>query len=166
MVNWDTIPGATGRRSSGWGVTFDEPGELVGSLLDEPVPVRPFDCRVEGGAPLGQDGFTTGFDVRSARMGDVDAVLELWRTAAENESRPADTHASVVGLLWACRGWRRCCPARRPRTPSAGLPTRAAPGPAGRRARGYGVAAVGAVLRADRPEQVLAGLLHALGESG
>jgi len=41
----------------------------------------------------------TGFDVRSARMGDVDAVLELWRTAAENESRPADTRASVVGLL-------------------------------------------------------------------
>ncbi len=32
-------------------------------------------------------------------MGGVDAVLELWRTAAENESRPADTRASVVGLL-------------------------------------------------------------------
>ncbi len=35
-----------------------------------------------------------------------------------------------------------------------------------RQAGAYGVAAVGAVLRADRPEQVLAGLLHALGESG
>jgi thiamine monophosphate synthase len=35
-----------------------------------------------------------------------------------------------------------------------------------RQAGGYGVAAVGAVLRADRPEQLLGGLLHALGESG
>lgn len=32
-----------------------------------------------------------------------------------------------------------------------------------RQAGGYGVAAV---LRADRPEQLLSGLLHALGESG
>jgi len=39
-------------------------------------------------------------------------------------------------------------------------PTRA------RQAGGCGVAAVGAVLRADRPEQLLAGLLPALGESG
>jgi len=29
-----------------------------------------------------------------------------------------------------------------------------------------GVAVLGAVLRAERPEQVVAGLLHALGESG
>lgn len=41
----------------------------------------------------------TGFAVRSAGIDDVDAVLELWRTAAENESRPADTRAAVVALL-------------------------------------------------------------------
>jgi len=35
-----------------------------------------------------------------------------------------------------------------------------------RRAGGYGVVVLGAVLRADRPEQVVAGLLPALGESG
>ena len=35
-----------------------------------------------------------------------------------------------------------------------------------RQAGAYGVAVLGAVMRADRPEQVVAGLLHALGESG
>ena len=44
------------------------------------------------------------------------------------------------------------------------------PDPAGaracRQAGAYGVAVLGAVIRADRPEQVVAGLLHALGESG
>ena len=29
----------------------------------------------------------------------MDAVLELWQIAAENESRPADTRAAVVALL-------------------------------------------------------------------
>ena len=37
---------------------------------------------------------------------------------------------------------------------------------AGGRAGAYGVAVLGAVLPADRPEQLVAGLLHALGESG
>ncbi len=32
-------------------------------------------------------------------MTHVDAILDLWRTAAENESRPADTRAAVVALL-------------------------------------------------------------------
>jgi len=41
----------------------------------------------------------TDFAVRPARMNDVDAVLDLWRTAAENDSRPADSRASVVALL-------------------------------------------------------------------
>ena len=68
--------------------------------------------------------------------------------------------------------------------PALGVPGRAAllPGappayalggvtdPAGawacRQAGANGVAGLGAVLRADRPEQVVAGLLHALGESG
>ncbi len=35
-----------------------------------------------------------------------------------------------------------------------------------RRAGAYGVAVLGAVMRAERSEQVVAGLLHALGESG
>ncbi len=35
-----------------------------------------------------------------------------------------------------------------------------------RQAGAYGVAVLGVVLRADRPEQLVAGLLHALGESG
>ncbi len=39
------------------------------------------------------------FAVRTARVHDVDAVLELWRTAAENDSRPADSRAAVVALL-------------------------------------------------------------------
>ncbi len=42
--------------------------------------------------------------------------------------------------------------------------------PAGARAcpqaGAYGIAVLGAVMRAERPEQVVAGLLHALGESG
>lgn len=41
----------------------------------------------------------TDFAVRPARMNDVDAVLELWRTAAENDNRPADSRAAVVALL-------------------------------------------------------------------
>lgn len=39
------------------------------------------------------------FVVRPARLDDVDAVLELWRTAAENDSRPADSRAAVITLL-------------------------------------------------------------------
>jgi len=41
----------------------------------------------------------TDFAVRSASLDDVDAVLDLRRAAAENESRPANTRAAVVALL-------------------------------------------------------------------
>ena len=41
----------------------------------------------------------TDFTVRPAGSDDVDAVLDLWRTAAENDSRSADTRAAVVALL-------------------------------------------------------------------
>jgi ribosomal protein S18 acetylase RimI-like enzyme len=35
----------------------------------------------------------------TATADDIDAILELWRDAAENRSRPADTRESVAGLL-------------------------------------------------------------------
>jgi ribosomal protein S18 acetylase RimI-like enzyme len=38
-------------------------------------------------------------DVRLARPDDVDAVLALWSSAAENASRPADSRAAVLTLL-------------------------------------------------------------------
>lgn len=41
----------------------------------------------------------TDFAVRTARVDDVDAVLELWRTASENDSRSADSRAAVVAVL-------------------------------------------------------------------
>jgi len=60
--------------------------------------------------------------------------------------------------------------------PSSSLPKRPPPPSGGHRPGrrpglpgappAYGVAVLGAVIRADRPEQVLAGLLYALGESG
>lgn len=39
------------------------------------------------------------FTVRPARPGDVDGVLALWRAAAENAGRPADSAAAVSALL-------------------------------------------------------------------
>ncbi len=39
------------------------------------------------------------FAVRPAGLDDVDAVLDLWRIAAENESRPADTREAVFAVL-------------------------------------------------------------------
>ena len=41
----------------------------------------------------------TTFTVRTAQPGDVDGVLELWRTAAENASRPEDSRDAVLALL-------------------------------------------------------------------
>jgi ribosomal protein S18 acetylase RimI-like enzyme len=37
--------------------------------------------------------------LRTATPDDLDAILGLWRDAAENRSRPADTRESVAGLL-------------------------------------------------------------------
>jgi ribosomal protein S18 acetylase RimI-like enzyme len=39
------------------------------------------------------------FDLHGASEADVDTLLELWRDAAENDSRPADTRAAVLALL-------------------------------------------------------------------
>jgi ribosomal protein S18 acetylase RimI-like enzyme len=39
------------------------------------------------------------FVLRAAVAGDVDALLGLWREAAENDSRPPDTRAAVEALL-------------------------------------------------------------------
>lgn len=41
----------------------------------------------------------TLFAVRPAGPDDVDAVLELWQTAAENDNRPADTRDAVLAVL-------------------------------------------------------------------
>ncbi len=41
----------------------------------------------------------TWFAVRPAGPEDVDAVLDLWQTAAENDSRPADTRDAVLAVL-------------------------------------------------------------------
>lgn len=51
------------------------------------------------GCSTGQDGLMTRFAVRPAGLDDVDAVLDLWRSAAENESRPADTREAVFAVL-------------------------------------------------------------------
>jgi ribosomal protein S18 acetylase RimI-like enzyme len=37
--------------------------------------------------------------LRPAHPDDIDAVLELWATSAENRSRPADTRAAVAAQL-------------------------------------------------------------------
>ena len=39
------------------------------------------------------------FILRAAIAADVDALLTLWREAAENEDRPADTRPAVTALL-------------------------------------------------------------------
>ena len=39
------------------------------------------------------------FILRTAAAADVDALLTLWRDAAENEGRPADTSQAVTALL-------------------------------------------------------------------
>ena len=40
-----------------------------------------------------------GYRLRAARAEDVDAVLRLWQTSAENAQRPADAATSVERLL-------------------------------------------------------------------
>jgi ribosomal protein S18 acetylase RimI-like enzyme len=40
-----------------------------------------------------------GFNLRTAAAADADALLALWREAAENEGRPADTRQAVAALL-------------------------------------------------------------------
>ena len=37
--------------------------------------------------------------LRPATTGDIDALLELWAVAAENDSRPADSAALIANLL-------------------------------------------------------------------
>jgi ribosomal protein S18 acetylase RimI-like enzyme len=49
--------------------------------------------------PSGNMKLVPPVDVRLARHTDVEAVLELWSTAAENASRPADSREAVVALL-------------------------------------------------------------------
>jgi ribosomal protein S18 acetylase RimI-like enzyme len=39
------------------------------------------------------------FDLRGGSTADAHALLDLWRDAAENDGRPADTHAAVLALL-------------------------------------------------------------------
>ena len=39
------------------------------------------------------------FDLHGGSAADVDALLDLWRDAAENDGRPGDTHAAVLALL-------------------------------------------------------------------
>ena len=39
------------------------------------------------------------FDLRAPAMADIGPLLELWREAAENDSRPADTRGAVEALL-------------------------------------------------------------------
>jgi ribosomal protein S18 acetylase RimI-like enzyme len=36
--------------------------------------------------------------IRSAVVDDLGAVLDFWQVAAENENRPADTHAAIAAL--------------------------------------------------------------------
>jgi ribosomal protein S18 acetylase RimI-like enzyme len=37
--------------------------------------------------------------IRSASVADVSSLLELWESAAENDSRPVDTREAVLALL-------------------------------------------------------------------
>jgi ribosomal protein S18 acetylase RimI-like enzyme len=39
------------------------------------------------------------FALRTARADDADGLLDLWREAAENDSRPPDTRPAVAALL-------------------------------------------------------------------
>ncbi len=68
-----------------------------------PVPPRHSVRSVRPGAerrdPSGNMKLVPLVDVRLARHVDVEAVLELWSTAAENASRPADSREAVVTLL-------------------------------------------------------------------
>jgi ribosomal protein S18 acetylase RimI-like enzyme len=46
-----------------------------------------------------QDRFDTAMMLRKASLDDVDAVLALWRVAAEDRHRPADSAAAVRRLI-------------------------------------------------------------------
>ena len=64
----------------------------------------PWDVRLPGllrsaSCTVGEDEVMAEFVVRPARMDDFDAVLDLWRTAAKNDSRPAGSRAAVVAVL-------------------------------------------------------------------
>jgi ribosomal protein S18 acetylase RimI-like enzyme len=39
------------------------------------------------------------FELRAASVTDADDLLELWRAAAENDGRPADTRTAVLALI-------------------------------------------------------------------
>jgi ribosomal protein S18 acetylase RimI-like enzyme len=39
------------------------------------------------------------FTLRAATATDIDGVLEMWKEAAENTARPADTREAVTALL-------------------------------------------------------------------
>jgi ribosomal protein S18 acetylase RimI-like enzyme len=39
------------------------------------------------------------FELRAAMVADIDGLLELWREAAENDSRPRDTREAVAAAL-------------------------------------------------------------------
>lgn len=39
------------------------------------------------------------FELRAGSAADADALLDLWRDAAENDGRPADTRTAVLALL-------------------------------------------------------------------
>jgi ribosomal protein S18 acetylase RimI-like enzyme/SAM-dependent methyltransferase len=50
-------------------------------------------------APRAGQAGQAPFVLRTAETGDIDALLELWRDAAENSARPPDTHQAVTALL-------------------------------------------------------------------
>ena len=125
------------------------PGEALHLSAADAVPaVRP--------RLLGRSCHDAGEVARAAQQGcDWVSVSPIWTTASKPGYAPALGVPGLAGLL----------PGAQPAYALGGVtdPARAW---ACRQAGAYGVGAVGAVLPADRPEQVLAGLLHALGESG
>ncbi len=104
---------------------------------------------------LGRSGHDAGEVARAAQQScDWASVSPIWTTAAKPGYAPALGVPGLAALL----------PGAPPAYALGGV-TNPASAPC-RQADACGVAAVGAVLRADRPEQLVAGLLHALGESG
>ncbi len=105
---------------------------------------------------LGRSCHDAGEVARAAQQScDWASVSPIWTTASKPGYGPALGVPGLAALL----------PGAPPAYALGGV-TNPASARACRQAGAYGVAAVGAVLRAGRPEQVVAGLLHALGESG
>ncbi len=125
------------------------PGEALHLSAADAVPaVRP--------RLLGRSCHDAGEVARAAQQGcDWVSVSPIGTTASKPGYGPALGVPGLAALL----------PGAPPAYALGGV-TDPAGARACRQAGAYGVAVLGAVMRADRPEQVVAGLLHALGESG